>query len=469
MSSSENESSPLKGKRKNPLTFSDSKPSRRRTNVNYNTSFDNEEEKEIFYNDDSEDEEQFVKTTRKEPIKKGYSNASSKKNIKKVNNDNDYSDGELQLSDNDSDDDDDDKIKPMEAGQISKVYCENFMCHKKMSVAFGKHVTFVTGQNGSGKSAIAAAIQLCLGAATKSTGRGSSMGNLIREGSAQGYAIVSVTLINVGTDAFKPDVYGPKIRIERKIPKAGSAGYKLFSCDKNGKYNKLKCVSQDKKELMAMLAHFNIYVDNPTVILSQEESKKFIQGQEKEKYAFFLKATGLERISKELLDSKDQLSAVTESLTKQQDRLREKNIEKKKFKAELQQLIELDTFDVKIAECVSKKYWLHVMKYSSEVDTVKRSYDERSNNVVLATENLEKAEENNLNSENTNDLVEKSKLLQEEKNKCECEIEDKLLEINNARKKVSVISNEVSKLKKAKSEYSSRLATSTENVSIFIL
>lgn len=38
---------------------------------------------------------------------------------------------------------------------------------------------------------------------------------------------------------------------------------------------------------------FNIYVDNPCCVLTQEESKKFIQGHEKEKYEFFLKVVCL--------------------------------------------------------------------------------------------------------------------------------------------------------------------------------
>ena len=41
-----------------------------------------------------------------------------------------------------------------------------------------------------------------------------------------------------------------------------------------------------------MLRAFNIYVDNPVCVLTQEESKKFIQGQEREKYDFYLKVTG---------------------------------------------------------------------------------------------------------------------------------------------------------------------------------
>lgn len=53
----------------------------------------------------------------------------------------------------DSDDEDSDtaaKSTTSEAGQILIVYVENFMCHHKMTVDFGRNVNFVTGQNGSG-------------------------------------------------------------------------------------------------------------------------------------------------------------------------------------------------------------------------------------------------------------------------------------------------------------------------------
>jgi hypothetical protein len=48
-------------------------------------------------------------------------------------------------------------------------------------------------------------------------------------------------------------------------------------------------ISSEKRELEQLLRTFNIYVDNPCCVLTQEESKKFIQGHEKDKYAFFLK------------------------------------------------------------------------------------------------------------------------------------------------------------------------------------
>lgn len=60
-----------------------------------------------------------------------------------------------------------------EAGMILKVHMENFMCHSKFTITLGKMLNFITGSNGSGKSAVVAAIQLCLGASARRSGRAS--------------------------------------------------------------------------------------------------------------------------------------------------------------------------------------------------------------------------------------------------------------------------------------------------------
>jgi structural maintenance of chromosomes protein 6 len=121
------------------------------------------------------------------------------------------------------------ELEDLETGQIMRVFVQDFMCHHKLTVEFGRNVNFVTGNNGSGKSAIVAALQICFGARASSTGRDKKISNMIREGS-DGPAILRVTLRNEGTDAFKFDSYGERIIVERKITKSGAGGgYKLMN------------------------------------------------------------------------------------------------------------------------------------------------------------------------------------------------------------------------------------------------
>ncbi|CAN0415691.1 unnamed protein product, partial [Ectocarpus sp. 13 AM-2016] len=72
------------------------------------------------------------------------------------------------------------KTEQPEAGVVLKVHVSNFMCHRKLSVPLCKHVNFINGRNGSGKSAILAALQICLGAKAHLTHRAKKMADFIR-------------------------------------------------------------------------------------------------------------------------------------------------------------------------------------------------------------------------------------------------------------------------------------------------
>lgn len=116
-----------------------------------------------------------------------------------------------------------------DAGQIIRIDMKDFMCHRKFTVNLGRRLNFIVGKNGSGKSAIATALQLCLGATARNTGRGTALSSFIREGS-NGPASVKVTLVNEGADAYLPEVYGKRITVERRITKGtGSGGYHIFN------------------------------------------------------------------------------------------------------------------------------------------------------------------------------------------------------------------------------------------------
>ncbi|KAM8954181.1 structural maintenance of chromosomes protein 6 [Pelodytes ibericus] len=179
-----------------------------------------------------------------------------------------------------------------EVGIIESISLKNFMCHSNLGpFRFGPNVNFVVGNNGSGKSAVLTALIVGLGGKAAVTNRGSSIKGFVKDG--QTAADVSITLRNRGQDAFKPESYGESIIVQQHFTTDGNRSYKLKSATG-------ALVSSKKEELIAILDHFNIQVDNPVSVLTQEMSKHFLQSKnESDKYKFFMKATQLDQMKED--------------------------------------------------------------------------------------------------------------------------------------------------------------------------
>ncbi|XP_041951260.1 structural maintenance of chromosomes protein 6 isoform X1 [Alosa sapidissima] len=179
-----------------------------------------------------------------------------------------------------------------DVGIIESITLKNFMCHAHLGpFTFGPNVNFVVGNNGSGKSAVLTALIVALGGNAQTTSRGSSLKCFVKEGESS--AEVSITIKNRGNDAFKPEVYGESIILDLRISSEGLRTYKLRS--KTG-----QLISSKKDELISILDFFNIQVDNPVSILTQEMSKHFLHSKgEADKYKFFMKATQLEQMNED--------------------------------------------------------------------------------------------------------------------------------------------------------------------------
>src|SRR6056300_1485811 len=93
---------------------------------------------------------------------------------------------------------------PGVAGAFVRVTMHNFMCHRHVDVELGPRINYITGENGSGKSAILTALSVALGAKMKSVGRSSTKSSkgMIRSGAASGK--ITVVMSNDGGDAFRP-------------------------------------------------------------------------------------------------------------------------------------------------------------------------------------------------------------------------------------------------------------------------
>ncbi|XP_018430897.1 PREDICTED: structural maintenance of chromosomes protein 6-like [Nanorana parkeri] len=140
----------------------------------------------------------------------------------------------------------------------------------------------------SGKSAVVTALIVGLGGKAATMNGGSSIKEFVKEG--QTSADISIRLRNRGSDAFRPEVYGDSIVVQQHLTVDGGRTYKLKS--KTG-----SIVSSKKEELVSILDHFNIQIDNPVSILTPEMSKLLMHSKNKsDLYKFFMKATQLEQM-----------------------------------------------------------------------------------------------------------------------------------------------------------------------------
>lgn len=86
-------------------------------------------------------------------------------------------------------------------GVIEYIKMTNFMCHAKFDYEPIRRINFITGVNGSGKSAVMSALIFALGGNAKMTNRGTSNKSFIRSGETQ--ASVEIALVNAGENAYR--------------------------------------------------------------------------------------------------------------------------------------------------------------------------------------------------------------------------------------------------------------------------
>ncbi|EGC31844.1 hypothetical protein DICPUDRAFT_39291 [Dictyostelium purpureum] len=190
-----------------------------------------------------------------------------------------------------------------EAGIIESITLENFMCHRHFHISFGSNVNFISGENGSGKSAVMIALIIALGAKASFTNRGSKITDLIRTDT--NHSLIKVVLRNRGPEAYQPEKYGNSIVIERRINRNGGSGYKIK--DHTGKVT----ISEKFTELSLILEQFNIQIDNPMSILTQDTSRQFLNSATaSEKYKLFLTATQLDKMTKDYTATKENIDRI---------------------------------------------------------------------------------------------------------------------------------------------------------------
>lgn len=188
------------------------------------------------------------------------------------------------------------------------------MCHSLLEVDFQKSVNFLTGRNGSGKSAILTALVVGLGAKASLTNRGSNVKGFIKMGENFGY--VEIILYNQGYNAYKREQYGNFIRIQRSFTASGSSSYKV-------KAESGKMITKSAREVHNIVTYLGIQVENPICILNQDTARNFLSTSDpKHKYQLFMRGTRLDIMWEEREKLRTHIETTFELLSEKENQLK---------------------------------------------------------------------------------------------------------------------------------------------------
>jgi len=241
------------------------------------------------------------------------------------------------------------------------------MCHGELDWEPNKNVNFVTGVNGSGKSSVLQGLVLGLLADSKHTKRYNKLQDFIQKGYNR--ATVQVTLKNEGEDAYKSEVYGSSITIQRTIKDNGQSTVLI----KDHKQNVVKKVTKDaREEGKRILETFRINTDNPIAILQQEEAKELLKVESPENlYMFFQKATLLKQCVDQYSAAKTDLEKTRSTIETKRVQIRELGKLLKGKYEKLQELDKLKERDQEEKRLQKEFLWALVKENRAEQDKVK--------------------------------------------------------------------------------------------------
>ncbi|GAB1317271.1 Structural maintenance of chromosomes protein 6 [Madurella fahalii] len=284
-------------------------------------------------------------------------------------------------------------------GIIESVTCVNFMCHQRLHCELGPLLNFIVGENGSGKSAILTAITLCLGGKASSTNRGGSLKSFIKEGCDRSF--LAVKLKNKGQDAYKPDIYGESIIVERHFTKSGSSGFKVKTA--LGQTHSTK-----KQEVDEIVEYYALQVDNPLNVLSQDNARQFLNASTKtQKYKFFIEGVQLQQLDNDYRLISESLEQMVAKIPDQEERVQHAREAFEKAKRMREELDGNRQSRIKLRTLRNQLAWAQVVEAEQELRNrqqdlaeieikaadVEREMQEKNQALLLADEKVERAQE----------------------------------------------------------------------------
>jgi chromosome segregation ATPase len=256
---------------------------------------------------------------------------------------------------------------PTDSGIIEEIQCINFMCHEHLTVTLGPLINFIIGHNGSGKSAVLTALQICLGGKATATNRAQNLKSLIKEGRER--CSVQVRIKNQGPLAYKPRDYGKSIIVERHFSTTGASGFKIK--DENN-----RVVSTKKTELEDILDAFSMQIDNPMNVLTQDMARQFLNhSTPKDKYKFFLQGTQLENLNRDYQQIENSLESMNSKAELKEADLGKLRKDMEELASRARRAENLERMRARETELAHQAAWAKVQEEEAIVGEIKRKQE----------------------------------------------------------------------------------------------
>lgn len=151
-----------------------------------------------------------------------------------------------------------------------------------------------------------------------------------------------------------PSEYGKSIIVERSFSKSGTSGFKIKS-------EAGKIISTKKGDLDAITDYFNLQIDNPMNVLSQDMARQFLSSSSPaEKYKFFVKGVQLEQLDNDYRVIEGYIDQMKERLEAQREDLKILRTTKEKAQRRLELSDQRNTLRQRIRNLRAQMAWAQV-------------------------------------------------------------------------------------------------------------
>lgn len=256
-------------------------------------------------------------------------------------------------------------------GSLISLRLTNMRCHRNLVIDFHAPVNIITGKNGSGKSSILLAIRLALGCELPRREHGSAghAAQHIMSNSVHEDAVVELAMYNDGSGCMDQAMFGRWLLIRRTWhEKADGKLVSTFDVYREGV--RAARVDIARREFLERIrGQFNIFHDNPVMIMDQDTGKSFFQGTASAQYAFFAQATSLQRDFEGILDITSKLDSMDKAISDKQAMVDNLQEQIDVINTRLNDVRHVRVLKSKVADAAADERW-------AMVEAAQRAYEE---------------------------------------------------------------------------------------------